>query len=79
MMEVLRLRAARARRDCTPGEEASRLKGKVVGRLGVGKLRVKGVALGTRNRLSWGGVIGGKITNEGSLVGVGIGMRTGAV
>ena len=76
----------RERRDCTPGEEASRLKGKVVGRLGVGKLGVgklgvEGVALGTGNILSWGGImaIGGRMTKGGVLGGVGINRSNGAV
>ena len=76
----------RERRDCTPGEEASRLKGKVVGRIGVGKLRggklgVEGVELGTDNILSGGGVmeIGGRMTKGGVLGRVGIEISNGAV
>ena len=76
----------RERRDCTPGEEASRLKGKVVGRIRVGKLRVgklgvEGVESVRGNRLSGGGVmeIGGRMTKGGVLGAVGIDRSNGAV
>ena len=76
----------RERRDCTPGEEASRLKGKVVGRIRVGKLRVgklrgAGVESIRGNIISWGGImaIGGRMTKGGVLGGVGINRSNGAV
>ena len=86
MMGIVSLGLPRERRDCTPGEEASRLKGKAVGRigvgkLGVGKLGVEGVESVRGNIISWGGVmeIEGRMTKGGVLGGVGIDRSNGAV